>query len=143
MQKKKISIAQVIVFVISFVLAYFAAQYFFSKNDSTPNAMLLETTAEMNRSMPKMMDSETRLDSTSVENSTLNYHYTLINIDKENTVLDFEDVKSEMIKKAQDNLDTNPVMKDYRENNISLQYIFKDKKNNHIFDYTVQHQVNK
>ena len=56
MQKKKISIAQVIVFVISFVLAYFAAQYFFSKNDSTPNAMLLETTAEMNRSMPKMMD---------------------------------------------------------------------------------------
>lgn len=143
MQKKKISIAQVIVFVISFVLAYFAAQYFFSKNDSTSNAMLLETTAEMNRSMPKMMDSETRLDSTSVENSTLNYHYTLINIDKDNTVLDFEDVKSEMIKKAQDNLDTNPVMKDYRENNISLQYIFKDKKSNHIFDYTVQHQVNK
>lgn len=141
MQKKKISIPQMIVFGISFVLAYFAAQYFFSNNESSVQAMLIETSKELNKSMPKMMDAETRLDSASAGNATLNYHYTLINVEKNNGELDFEAIKTELMKNAQDNLDTNPVMKAYRENDISLHYIFKDKQQNSVFDYTVKHQT--
>ena len=141
MEKKssKITVVQVIAFVISFVLAYFAANYFFSKNEETPNAVLMHVSKQMNQTMPKMMDSETRLDSTSVANETLNYHYTLINIVKDSSEVDFNLVKSEMIQKAQHNLDTNAAMKEYRENDISLHYIFTDKEKNPVFDYTVKY----
>lgn len=136
-------IVQGIIFAISFALAFFGASYFLSKIKNTPNTMLVDASKEMNQSMPKMVDSETRLDSTSVENSTLNYHYTLINIVKDSSDMDFDLVKSTMIKKAQENLDTNSAMKEYRENDISLHYIFKDKEKNQVFDYTVKHQKQK
>lgn len=136
-------IVQGIIFAISFALAFFGASYFLSKIKNTPNTMLVDASKEMNHSMPKMVDSETRLDSTSVENSTLNYHYTLINIVKDSSDMDFDLVKSTMIKKAQENLDTNSAMKEYRENDISLHYIFKDKEKNQVLDYTVKHQKQK
>ena len=87
MEKKssKISPLQIVVFIVSFAVAYFAVDYFFSRNEATPNEMLVTVSKEMNKTMPKMMDAETRLDSTSVENSTLNYHYTLVNVVKDST----------------------------------------------------------
>lgn len=140
MEKKssKISPLQIVIFVISFAVAYFAVDFFFSKNDSTPNAMLVTVSKEMNKTMPKMLDAETRLDSTSVDNETLNYHYTLVNFSKE-SAKNFTEVKERMKVEAQENLDTNSAMKDYRENDISLHYIFTDKEQNLVFDYTVKH----
>lgn len=143
MENKKISTAQIIAFVISFVVAFLVASYFLSKNEPPVNETLVNISKEMNQSMPKMLDAETRLDSTSVGNSRLNYHYTLINFPKDSMEIDFEAVKLEMMEKAQSNLDTNPVMKEYRKNNIALQYIFRDKNKNQVFDYTVKHQSKK
>lgn len=145
MEKKssKISPLQIVVFIISFAVAYFAVDYFFSRNETTPNEMLVTVSKEMNRTMPKMVDAETRLDSTSVENSTLNYHYTLVNVIKDSTEIDLDEVKNTMKSRAQMNIDTNEAMKDYRENDISLQYIFVDKEQNKVFDYTVKHQKTK
>lgn len=145
MEKKssKISPLQIVVFIISFAAAYFAVDYFFSRNEATPNEMLVTVSKEMNKTMPKMVDAETRLDSTSVENSTLNYHYTLVNVIKDSTEIDLDEVKSTMKSRAQMNIDTNEAMKDYRENDISLQYIFVDKEQNKVFDYTVKHQKTK
>ena len=142
-KSKKISVPQIIAFGISFGIAFFVANYFFSRNTDTPNGMLIEVSKQMNKSMPKMMDAETRLDSTSVQNETLNYHYTLINISDENKYIDFDTVKEQMKAKAQDNLATNPVMEEYRKNNISLHYIFKDKNSKPVFDYTVNYQNKK
>lgn len=145
MEKKssKISPLQIVVFIVSFAVAYFAVDYFFSRNETTPNEMLVTVSKEMNKSMPKMVDAETRLDSTSVENSTLNYHYTLVNVVKDSTEIDLDEVKNTMKSRAQMNIDTNEAMKDYRENDISLQYIFVDKEQNKVFDYTVKHQKTK
>ena len=142
MQKKsnKITLTHIIVFAISFGIAYFATNYFFFNKKETSNAMLINVSKEMNETMPKMIDAETRLDSTSVDNSTLNYHYTLINIDKDNADWNFDEIKSNMTIKAQENLDHNPSMKDYRDNDVSLHYIFNDKNQNQLFNYTVKHQ---
>ena len=131
-------VVQGIIFAVSFAIAFFGANYFFSKKDKTPDAMLLENSLKANKDLPKMLDSETRLDSTSVENSTLKYHHTLINTIKDSSAMDFEVIKMQMSKKAQDNFDTNPVMKDYRENNVTLQYIFNDKNNNEVLEYTIK-----
>ena len=140
MEKKssKITPIQIVVFVISFAVAYFAVDYFLSKNHATPNAMLVKVSKEMNKTMPKMLDAETRLDSTSVNNETLNYHYTLVNVSTDNGE-NFTEIKERMKVEAQENLDTNAAMKDYRENDISLHYIFTDKEQNPVFDYTVKH----
>lgn len=137
--KKKV-VGQVVIFIISFAIAFFVADYFLSSNHETPNAMLLENSRKVNRNMPKMLDSETRLDSTTVENDTITYHHTLINTTKDRSELDFDTIKTTMIEKAQNNLNTNPDMKDYRENNISVHYIFKDKDKNKVFDYTIKYQ---
>ncbi|WP_396177545.1 hypothetical protein [Flavobacterium sp.] len=143
MDKKKVSAVQLIVFGVTFAIAYFVTQYFLFKNEDTPNTMLVENARIANKNLPKMLDKETRLDSISVDNTTLKYHHTLINTDKDSTEFDFALIQSEMSQKAQENLNTNPVMKDYRENNISLHYIFKDKNNNNVFDYTVKPKVKK
>jgi len=135
---KKISILQIVVFGISFVVAFFAANYFFSDNEDS-NSILERTSKEMNETMPKMIDTETRLDSTSVENTTLSYHYTLINFVKDSSNLDLKTVKLVIKQKAQDNLDNNSAMKEYRENEISLKYIYRDKNQDLVFDYTVKH----
>lgn len=142
MEKKssKISPLQIVIFIISFAVAYFAANYFFSKDDDSATIMLLQVSQEMNKTMPKMVDSETRLDSTSAKNTTLSYHYTLVNVQKDSTEIDLAEVKETMKSRAQINIDTNEAMKDYRENDISLQYIFVDKEQNKVFDYTVKHQ---
>lgn len=139
-KSKKISSIQIIVFIISFIAAYFVANYFFSKEVSSPQTMLLNNSIQANKTMPKMLDSITRLDSTSVDENILKYHHTLINVDKDSTQIDFDGIKMMMTKKSQDNLDTNPVMKDYRENNVYLQYIFNDKNQKEVFEYTVRHQ---
>lgn len=134
---KKITPAQVVIFAISFALAYFAANFFFS-SEKEPSEMLINVSNEMNRTLPKMLDDVTRLDSTTVNEMTLTYHYTLTKLLEKNPEIDLEAVKLEMKAKAQDNLDTNPVMNDYRVNNISLHYTFNDAENNKVFEYTVQ-----
>lgn len=139
-KSSKISPLKIVIFLVSFAVAYFAVDYFLSRNDATPNDMLVGISNEMNKTMPKMIDAETRLDSTSAENSTLNYYYTLVNINKDSTQIDLVEVEETMKSRAQINIDTNEAMKDYRENDISLQYIFLDKEQNKVFDYTVKHQ---
>ena len=137
-KSSKISPLQIVIFVISFAVAYFAVDFFFAKNNSNANAMLVTVSKEMNKTMPKMLDAETRLDSTSVNNETLNYHYTLVNVSKD-IGKNFTEIKERMKVAAQENLDTNAAMKDYRENDISLHYVFTDKEQNTVFDYTVKH----
>lgn len=140
MEKKsrKITPAQVVIFIVCFALAYFGANYLFSSGEKTASSMLINASKEMNRTLPKMLDSATRLDSSSVKGMTLTYHYTLIKLLEENPEIDLEAVKLDMKDKAQNNLDTNPLMNDYRVNNISLHYNFNDEKNKKVFEYTVK-----
>jgi hypothetical protein len=141
MEKKanKISVLKVVVFIFSFAAGYFIIAYLLDKNEITANEMLLEHSRQENQKLPRMLDEETRLDSLSVENITLKFHHTLLSTVKDSSDLDFELIKEGMIKIAQENLDTNLVMKDYRDNNVSLHYIFTDKNEKEVFDYTVKH----
>lgn len=136
---KKI-VLQIVLFLVFFAMAFFATQYILSDKTEKGNSLLIRASKELNAQLPEMLDSDTRLDSTSVENETLKYHYTLVNFPKDNIEVDFDAVKSKMIKKTQDNLDTNPEMKEYRDNNFSLHYIYVDKNKNPVFDYTIKHQ---
>ena len=136
-KSKKITPAQIIVFAVSFAAAYFGANYLFS-NDKSSNQLLLELSEETNRTLPKMIDSETRFDSVTIKGDTMRNHFTFINIPNDTIELDIEMAKSQMMHVAQMNLDTNRVMKEIRTRNITLFYNFYDRENNKVFDYTVQ-----
>lgn len=90
---------------------------------------------ELNRSLPEMIDSETRLDSLSVINRGLNYNYTLVNLRKN----DLEDgaindaLKMDMKKEVCSNLD----MKFYIENKAVMEYSYYDKNNQFIERITI------
>lgn len=138
-KKKKISPIQIVIFIISFAVAYFTANYFFAKED-TNNEMLVQISAETNRTLPKMVDSETRFDSITIQGDTMCNHFTFINIPNDKVELDIDAAKSEMRALAQMNLDTSQVMKELRERNILLHYNFYDKEQKKVFEYTVQHK---
>lgn len=128
-----------IAFGVAFAVFYAIAQLggeaivkFFKT--STYNSELMEIASELNRTCPFMVDAETRLDNAIVlPNNVFQYDYTLINTDKESVNIDearkyLEPTMVNLIK-------TNPDMKYFRDNKITINYSYKDK--NGIFLLTI------
>jgi hypothetical protein len=134
--KKKI-ISQVIITILTFLVAFFGTRYLMS-NFNSADKELKKIAIEINKSAPTMVDKDTRLDNVSVFENTLQYNYTLINIAIDDAGLDLDGAKKFIMKNAQDNLDNRPEMKDYREKKIALKYNYKDKNSKQLFDFTVK-----
>jgi len=134
--KKKI-IWQALIFVVTFVVAFFATQYLMS-DTSAVDKELKAVAEEMNKSCPMMIDKDTRLDNTiALKNNTLQYNYTLLHIEKGAKDVNVEDIKKYIMSKSQENLNTNPEMDYYREKNTALKYYYKDKKGKYLLDFTI------
>ena len=135
--KKKIG--GVIVFVIAFAVSYFAVGHFVNGGNSD-YAQLVKTSEEMNKSFPTQVDADTRLDSTTVQETplTLNYHYTAVNIEKSTMTVKPEDVIKQLKEVTQQNLDTAPEMAEFRSKDVSLKYSYSDKNGVFLFDYTIR-----
>jgi hypothetical protein len=63
-------------------------------------ALLIENSKKLNRNLPVMIDSQTRLDTTFATGMTMNYKSTLINLDSNQVDTDFfrNELKSQLIK---------------------------------------------
>jgi len=135
---KSKKIFAVMTFIVSFVASYFAVQYF--TNGNRDYSRLLETSEEMNKSFPTKVDNDTRLDSTNVKEQplTLNYYYTIVTVDKDSLAVDLHDVVKQMRKVTQGNLDNSPQMADFRKADVSLKYIYYDKKGAFLVDYDIK-----
>jgi hypothetical protein len=134
--KKKI-IWQALIFVVTFVVAFFATQYLMS-DSSAVDKELKAVAEEMNKSCPMMIDKNTRLDNTiALKNNTLQYNYTLLQIEKGAKDVNVEDIKKYIMSKSQENLNTNPEMNYYREKNTALKYYYKDKNGKYLLDFTI------
>lgn len=104
------------------------------KNEATEKFLKL-TVMEMNKKCPQMMDEITRLDSTNTKGTTLNYYYTLLNVNKD--MGDFSKVKEQLSSQIVPLVKTNPQMKGFRDNNVTLGYIYMDKNANLLFEIKV------
>ena len=134
--KKKI-VSQVIITILTFLVAFFGTRYLMS-NFNSADKELKKIAIEINKSTPTMVDKDTRLDNASVFENTLQYNYTLLNVTKNDAGIDLDGAKKFITKNAQDNLDNRPEMKSYRENNISLKYNYKDKNGKNLFNFTIK-----
>lgn len=132
---KKDLIIQTLSFAITFVIAFFAVQYFFF-DDRNLEEQLTDAAREVNNISPKMIDEYSRLDSAStVSDQIFKYHYTLINMTK-------KEVNSDTVEKfirpgIIENVKTSPDLKDFRDNNITMSYNYYDKNGDFVLHIDV------
>ena len=110
-------------------------QNYFSEPVSFDQAMM-QAASELNKSCPMMVDSETQLDNANaLPDNKFQYNYTLVNYSIEE--LDLEQVKASIEPGIITNVRTNPDLKAYRDNNVTMVYSYKDKNQEHLFKIEV------
>jgi hypothetical protein len=132
----KSRLSAVAIFAVTFAIAFFGTKYFFSGNSADKE--LGAIAAEMNRSNPVQVDSETRLESVeSLGGAKVRYNFTLVNVDKQTTSLDLEELQASIKENAQRILNENAKMEAFRKANVTMQYHYKDKNGKELFDFSI------
>jgi hypothetical protein len=136
---KKILIAIVTIFTVLIVQVLVKDYFDYNKinQEATPEnlkdlsdddwgVILGKVTDEVNKTCPKMIDKETRLDNTiALSDRTIQYNYTMVNLEKESIDIDYfeENLKPIILNEVK----TNPGLKNFRENKVTMSYYYKDK----------------
>lgn len=128
--KKRLNLKFIIGLTLGLIVAILVQQYFF-KPPSLDKRMM-NVASELNKTCPIMIDAETRLDNAvALPEKTFQYNYTLINMDKDS--IDIERLEEYLKPLILNSVKTNPDLKSFRDNNITMSYNYKDKNSNHIF----------
>ncbi len=131
--KKNVKLISIVVGIILFAVAYYGIQEF-SKNDFQDE--MEKAAIELNKKLPVQVDKFSRLDSASTKsNSNFTYHYTLLNIEKSEVYPDsvYKYMKPGII----ENIKTNPDLKMYRDNDITMEYRYYDKNGDFAVNISV------
>ena len=123
-------------------LIIFAVQKFISHKPLIQNMLLEAAAAEANKSCPVMLDEATRLDNVeALPANTLQYNYTLVTAEK--TDFNFEAAKEYIEPGIIENIKTNPALKIYRDNNVTMIYNYKDKNGEVVWKLAVTPEMYK
>ena len=133
-KSKTQKILRTIAFIITFAISYFAVQYFFF-NEGTIEEQMKDAAVEINNISPKMVDEYSRLDSASTTGKTFKYHYTLMNMTKEEVNVDVltKFLRPEII----ENVKNSPELKIFRDHKITMSYDYYDKNGEFVTNIDV------
>jgi hypothetical protein len=98
--------------------------------------VLKASVAEVNKTAPQMVDSDTRLDSSYALENKLVYKYTMINHSVED--LDTEKFQEIIMKQVTGFVCTSPDMKYFVDNAVDVGYSYFDKDSKYIAEATVK-----
>jgi len=102
------------------------------ENDISIKDQLMQGANEINAKCPIMVDRETRLDNAvALPNSIFQYNYTFVNLSK--ALIDVKKIKSKLSPNLLNSIKTNPGMKSFRDNNVTLVYSYNDKNGKFLF----------
>lgn len=127
--------------LVSFVLVYYLTKYILFAAPSF-DEVLVKTASDINKSCPMMVDQFTRLDNaTAKPSNSLQYNYTLI----ENTINEVNlDTAAKYIKPHLiNNIKTDPDLKYFRDNDVTLIYNYRDKNGVFVVKYEITPEVYK
>lgn len=110
-------------------------KYFEKNKEGVLDGALMRTADKLNKNLPIMVDSETRLDSTVGINRQFRYNYTLVNYAAEE--LDPAAIKNGMQPKLINNFCSNDDMKFFVENKVPLTYAYFGKNGKQITIITI------
>ncbi len=134
-KSKTQKIIRTVAFIITFAISYFAVQYFFF-NKGTIEEQMEDAAVQINKLSPQMVDEYSRLDSAStVADKTFKYHYTIINMTKEEINPDVltKFLRPEII----GNVKNSPELKSFRDNKIIMSYNYYDKNGEFVMNIDV------
>ncbi len=134
-KKKKSPVLSVIAAVIGAVIGFTAVQRCSNRAPSIDQA-LVATASQLNKTLPMMVDKETRLDNTmAAPDKTIVYRYTLINMSAADIPKDklISGVRPQVVTTYK----TSDSMKDFRNNGITMQYHYSDKNGVAIAEFSV------
>ena len=92
------------------------------------NKKLTEMASNLNESAPVMLDDFTRFDKATVTNDNVfQYNYTVLNTQNPDSLI--KEVENSLIKNIKLEFNTNPQLLFFKENNISIDYVYNDENN--------------
>lgn len=98
------------------------------------DSQLKKLSEEANTKCPKVLDQWTRLDSCAAfPNQTIRYYHTLSEV----TITDTTLFKSQLQPQIISSVKTNPDMKFFRENNVTMQYEYRDQTGKYLFSVNI------
>ena len=116
----------VIVMIAAAILGYTAVSYLMRPSAASFDKGLMAAASELNKTLPMMVDNETRFDSAVAGPGRMFfYSYTLVNMSGAD--VDPADFAAKMTPKLVNNYRTLPQMKTFRNNKVTLNYIYHDK----------------
>mgnify|MGYP000990066765 CR=1 FL=1 len=121
--------------VIAFFGVYFIMQQFVFKAPTFDENMM-KVASDINKSCPIMIDNVTRLDNAiTVPPKVIQYNFTLIEMEK--ATVDVLEIKKQLEPNIINFARTNPDMKYFRDNDVTIKYNYKDKNSVYLFDISV------
>jgi len=137
----KIDMKRLVLIVLAAVIGSIIGKYIIDGISGKQNIFdknLVQTANQLNKNLPVMLDSETRLDSTmALPGKKFSYYYTLVNYSVDE--LDIENFENIMKPTILNGLKTNSDLKGFRDNKVTMIYFYKDKNGNEIVKFEFTH----
>ncbi len=117
----------------SFILSFFFSLLFVQCNpgDRELNKKLSEMATELNESAPVMLDQFTRFEEASVSSDNVfRYHYTVLHTHNPDSLL--ENRLQSLRENILTLLSTNADLRIFRENDVTMEYIYSDEDHRNI-----------
>ncbi len=135
--KKRLDAKTLIGVVVGAVVGLFVTQSLFKPSI---DKQLSEIANEMNKTCPINVDESTTLKNVvALTNKTIQYNYVLVGITKAEVEIDT--IKKYVFPGILQNVKTNPELKLFRDNKVSLKYYYVDKNGEFIADYIVKPEM--
>lgn len=136
---KRLNIKSSLGFAVGFVVMFFLTQYLFKPSIDEE---LVEFSNEFNKNCPMNVDQYTTLKNTvALPNKTLQYNYILEGMTK--TEVNLDTVKKYVFPGILENVKTNPDMKLFRDNEVTLNYYYMDKNGVFVTEYKIKPEMYK
>ncbi|WP_445711835.1 zinc ribbon domain-containing protein [Flavobacterium sp.] len=133
--KRKLDLKTILGFVLGFFAMFYLTQYFF-KPSMNIDTEIENSVNELNENCPMRVDDYMTLDSVvALPNRTIQYNYSLVDIEKSEVNLDT--VKKYVFSAVLANIKTNPDMKVLIDNKLTFNHYYKDKKGAFVTKYVV------
>ena len=107
------------------IISKVSIEYFYSKSVSIDDKLVLMAN-ELNKKAPIVVDKDTRFDNVNaLLDKTVQYNYTLINYLKKD--IDINQLKINLRLPILNYIKTNPDLKLFTDNKVTMEYVYKDK----------------
>ena len=112
-------------YIISIVLSSFLITQC-DTDKKAINKKLTEMASNLNESAPVMLDDFTRFDNATVTGENVfQYNYTVLNTQNPDSLI--KEVESSLIENIKQEFNTNPQLLFFKENNVSIEYVYNDE----------------